>query len=132
MPITKKVGRQDPLYARVEVTFEDIASGVASEAIDVPAGAIIVDGYVNVTTAFDSGTSDVLDVGDGDDDDRFTSSQIDISSTGATALDLTGHEYAEKDTIDVTWTAAGTAATAGVFELVVAYIREDRAVETQT
>lgn len=132
MAITKNAARQDAMYARVEVNYDDLTSGVAAEAIDVPAGAIIVDGYVNVITAFDSVTSDLLDVGDGDTADRFTASQIDISTTGATALDLTGHEYTEKDTIDVTWTGSGTAPSQGLFELVVAYIRDERAVETQT
>lgn len=132
MAITKNSGRQDVQYARVVVNYDDLTSGAIAEAIDVPAGAIYAGGWVDVITAFDSGTSDVLDVGDGDTADHYTSSQIDISTTGRTALDTVAKTYDEKDTIDVTWTGTGSAPSQGQFELVVGYIREDRAVETQT
>lgn len=131
MAFSKDTGRQDILVARVTVTYDELTSGTALEAIDVPADAIYDSGWVDVKTAFDSGTSDVLDVGDGDDDDRYTSSQIDLTSTGRTDLDVVGKKYDEKDTIDATWTGSGSDPTEGEFELVYKYIREDRAVETQ-
>lgn len=131
MAITKDTGRQDVLVAHVTVTYDDLTSGSIAEAIDVPPDAIYLRGHVDVKTAWDSNTSDVLDVGDGDDDDRYTSSQIDISSTGRTDLDVVSQQYTEKDTIDVTWTGTGTAPTQGEFDLVYEYIVETRAVETQ-
>ena len=131
MAITKDVGRQYPIVAHVTVSYSDLTSGTAEEAIDVPADAIYLWGYVDVKTAFDSATSDVLDVGDGDDDDRYTSSQIDISSTGRTDVDVVGQQYTESDTIDVTWTGTGSAPSAGEFDLVFAYIIEDRENETR-
>lgn len=137
MAITKNTGRQDLLVARVVINYDDLTSGTAAEAIDVPAGAIYQGGYVNVLTAWDSNTSDVLDVGDGDSDDLYTDSQIDISAVACTALDaptaaaVDMKKYTEHDTIDVTWTGTGTAPTQGQLELVYWYIREDRSVETQ-
>lgn len=131
MAITKNTGRQDVLVAHVTVTYDDLTSGSAAEAVDVPPDAIYLRGYVDVKTAWDSNTSDVLDVGDGDDDDRYTSSQIDISSTGITELDTVSKQYAEKDTVDLTWTGTGTAPTQGELDLIFEYIVEDRAVETQ-
>lgn len=131
MAITKDTGRQDVLVAHVTVTYDDLTSGSIAEAIDVPPDAIYLRGHVDVKTAFNSGTSDVLDVGDGDDADRYTASQIDISATGRTDLDVVSKQYAEKDTVDVTWTAVGAAATAGELDIVYEYIIETRAVETQ-
>jgi len=138
MAFKKGSGRQTRLVARAVITYDELTSGTALEVFDMPAGAIYMGGHVHVKTAWDSGTSDVLDVGDGDNDDRYTSSQIDITSTGVTALDavtaaaVDANQYTEKDTIDAIWTGTGTAPTQGELEIVVEYIRTDRAVETQT
>lgn len=134
MAITKNAGRQEVIAAKLTVTYADPANddGTVEGAINVPAGAIVVGGYINVTTAFDSTTSDVVDVGDGVDPDRYTASPVNLQSTGRTALTLTGYEYPATDDIDIGWTAGATGtATAGSFDLVVEYIVSDRAAFSQ-
>lgn len=134
MSVTLNPGRQEVIAAKIAVGYADIDSDTAGAepVIQVPAGAIVVGGYVNVTEAFDSTTSDALDVGDGDDDDRYSATPIDLQSTGVTALDVTGYKYTTQDTIDVEWTAGATGtATAGAFEIVVQYIVDGRAAFSQ-
>lgn len=113
--------RQNLKVAIQDVSYTELTSGAAIGAVKIPYGARVLGGFVVVETAFDSGTSDVLDVGDGVDDDRYTASQIDLQALGATALDVTGYKYTTTDFIDLTWTAVGTAATAGALQLIVFY-----------
>ena len=134
MAITKAAGRQTPLIANVDFTYADLTSGSAIEAIDLPPGAIVIGGYLNITTAFNSGTTDLLEIGDGADADKFVAGGADNGSTAQTVLfDVAAQwtEYTAKDTVDVTWTAVGTAATAGAATLVVESIIDGRACEVQ-
>lgn len=141
MAITKDSARQWPLVAHVDVTYDDLTSGSAAEAIDLPANAILIDGWVDVTTVFNSATSDVLDVGDGADVDRYTATQLDLTALGTYHLDgmgdvLTvftagGFKYTAADTIDVIWTGVGTAPTTGAFTLYVMYYIDGRDNENQ-
>lgn len=110
-------------FLRGTIAFGSATSGTAVSLGWIPAGAIVKDANATVTTAFDSGTSDLLDIGfrnagDGttDDPNEFATA-VSIATAGqvqsdelATAGDLYFPEGAE---IVATWTAAGTAATAG-------------------
>lgn len=130
MAITKNSGRQEVIAANVTLTYNTLAddTGVSEGIIQLPEGAIVVGGYVNVKTAFNSTTSDVLDLGDGGDADRYTATQINLKTAGVTALDITGYEYTTQDDIDAQWTAGSTGtATAGEAEVVVQYIVSGRA-----
>lgn len=135
MSITKLAGRQEVISTSpVTLSFDTLSSdaAVAEAVIDLPANAIVVGGELIVDTAFDSTTSDVLDIGDGVDDDEYTSSQIDLQTAGRTALTLTGYKYTTPDTIDVEWTAGSTGtATAGSARLIVQYIVDGRAAFSQ-
>ena len=96
------------------------------QMIKVPLGAVILDGWL-ACTDLDTGGSPtiVLDVGDGDDTDRF----IDGATIGQTA----GHarfadqssllyEYTAADTIDVLVQAApATGASSGTIKMAVCY-----------
>lgn len=131
MPITKDCGRQTVLSAEVDFTFADITDDAAANpAIDIPAGAVVVGGELVVTTAFDSTTSDVADIGDGGDTDRYSATPVNLQAAGATALDVTGYRYTANDTIDIAWTP-GTAstATAGAATLRIQYVMDGRANE---
>lgn len=130
MAITKNVGRQEVIAARVTFGYADLAddTGVAEGAIQVPEGAIVIGGYVTVSEVFNSTTSDVMDVGDGVDPDRYSATPISLTALGTTALDLTGYVYTAQDDIDVAWTAGATGtATTGAVEIVVEYIVATRA-----
>ena len=119
-------GRQFPLVAHQDFDLSELTSGSAIAAVKVPAGARVIGGGVMIDTAFDSATSDVMDVGDGDDDDRYSATPIDVSAAGYTALDITGYKYTTTDFIDLIWTGAGTAATEGAGRLIVEYIIDNR------
>lgn len=125
----KNAGRQSPLVAEVAFTFEDLVSAVAKAAADLPAGATVVGGEVIIDTAWNTGTTDVLDVGDGDDPNRYSASAINLKVAGRTALTLTGYKYAAADTVDLTKTAVGTAPTQGAGRLHLNYILSGRASE---
>lgn len=130
MAISKDVGRQYPLVARVPFTYADFgASGVAEQAVDTPAGAKVIGGELVITTAFNSATSDAIDVGDGVTPGRYLSAQDVKTAAGRFALVPTNYSYAEKDTIDIEWTGVGTAPTQGAGYLLLQYILEDRANE---
>jgi len=127
MAITLQSGRQRSAWATVDFSYTDIATGVAAAAIKLPVGAVVVGGAVVVKTAFNSGTSDVIVVGDATTADRYKASTS-IASAGRLALVPTG--YAVLSTtreIKVTWTAVGTAASAGAARLEVEYIVPARA-----
>lgn len=130
MAITKKPGRQEVIAARVTGTFgtgNDVAVQGTYEAVEVPAGAIVVGGYVNISDAT-TATVDVS-IGDGGSATRYVSA-ADGGATGITAFTLSDFKYTAQDTIDMTITTADPAA-AGAFEIVVQYIVDGRAAFSQ-
>lgn len=131
MTITAAQQVQYPVVASVSFTFEDLLTTVVEDLCQIPAGATVVGGEIIVDTAWDSGTSDTFDIGDADDDDRYTSTIINLQTLGRTALTLTGYQYTETDTIIGTPTITGTAATAGAARINIMYVVEDRGHEVQ-
>jgi hypothetical protein len=125
MAITKKVGRQEVIAAKVDFTLgtgKDVSAVAVYGAIDVPEGAVVVGGYVNVSDAT-TATVDI-NIGDGGLSTRYASA-VDAAATGLTALVPTGYKYTAADTIDVAITVAAAEA-AGTAELVVLYIVANR------
>lgn len=129
MAITKDAGRQYPMTAYVDFTFADLTSGSGIAAIDIPPGATVTGGGLLISTAFDSGTSDTMSIGDSGVTTRYENAQDVKSAAGFWPLTLTGYKYTVPDTIDLLWTAVGTAATAGAGRLIVEYIMDNRANE---
>jgi hypothetical protein len=127
----KNVGRQYPLVAYQEFDFADLSSTEVTPIVKLPANAIVTGGALVITTAFNSGTTDLLEVGDSvQDDDYLVAGTADNGSTAQyIAFTPSGYKYAAPDTIDVKWTPVGTAATAGAGYLVVEYIVPTRANE---
>lgn len=130
MSITKDSNRQAPLVAMVEIGYADIVSDVASAAIELPGGAIVTGGDVTVITPFNSGTSDVLDVGDSVTANRYAN-DANIHAAGRTALVPTGYVTPNVSDVSVTLTAVGAAATAGKVRLTVEYVVNGRAETSQ-
>lgn len=140
MTISKDHGRQYPLVAifkfgRVADSSDpDVqvlpGDGTDNEAIDLPVGAIVTHGEVVVTVAFNSGTSDVLDVGDADSENRYKN-DADLTSTGVKALVPTGYLYPAAKAITLRRTAVGTAATTGAGYIRVEYVIANRSNEVQ-
>jgi hypothetical protein len=128
MAITFDGARQWPVVGKVSVGFADLTSGVEALFDNIPAGAQITQTSINVLTAFDSGTSDSLIFGDEDDDNLYMTATS-IASTGLKTVTPTGKKYAAPTQLSLTWTAVGTAATAGEFEVIFEYVMDDRANE---
>lgn len=132
MTVTLDTERQYSLSTDfLTVGFADLTSAVACPLADIPIGAVVVGGEVVVDTVFNSATSDVLDVGDGVDDDRYTASQVDLTALGRTAFTLTGFEYTANDTIDAIWTGVGAAPSTGSFRVRFEYVIQGRGNENQ-
>ena len=125
-------GRQEVVAGRSILKFDTLAddTGVVEAAVSVPAGATVVGGNVVIRTVFDSTTSDVLDVGDAADPDRYSASPLNLQSATA-SYPLNGalnKEYSVKTDIIVGWTAGSTGtATAGEAVLTVLYVEDGRA-----
>lgn len=125
MAITLKPARQQVIHASVDFTYADIVSGTAAPAIQLPPNAVVISGRLTVTTAFNSGTSDKIAIGDAASGTRYASA-AEAHSTGLVAITPTGYSNTVQDNITVTWTAVGTAATAGAARLSVEYVVRGR------
>ena len=91
----------------------------------LPANATIISAKALVTTAFNSGTSNLLDIGTSADPDHYVDG-TDLSSTGAIACTLVVGNVGIQDTnastpIYATHIPAGTAATTGACEVIIEF-----------
>lgn len=100
--------------------------------IDLPANAVIQSGGVTVSTAFNSGTSDAIVVGDTASATRYKSS-FSIASTGRTALVPTGYiNPDDSNNLTIRWVRLGaTAPTTGALRFDAKYIVKGRSEFTQ-
>lgn len=109
-------------YLRKNVTFAD--NGTAVTVGVIPSGAQIVKPIsgVAVSTAFDAGTSNTLNIGTSADDNLYAT----LLAVGATTFvpldEAVSNLVAADTTITATVVLTGTAATAGSAEVVIAYI----------
>lgn len=131
MAINKNSGRQELIVATVDFGFADLVSGVDLSALDLPRNAVVTGGDVVVTTAFNSATSDVLDVGDATVQNRYLN-DANLAAVGRTALIATGFvTTATQPAITVRWVGVGAAPTAGACRLTVHYYVKGRAAFAQ-
>lgn len=110
-------------YLGKAITFAD--NGLTISLGYIPAGAFVLRGGVAVTTAFDAGTSNVLDVGTAADPDGFAT-DLALGTIGVIVADemaTSNDALASADTEIVCVPAlSGTAATAGAAYVWVEYI----------
>lgn len=124
--------RQHPLTIVVPFTYLDLATGVAQKAVDLPDGATVVSGAIIIDTAWNTGTTDVVDVGDATTGNRYAAA-VNLKTAARTALTITGFvtTNSEKQVL-MKNTAVGTAATAGAGRLIVEYLPSaTRGMDTQ-
>jgi hypothetical protein len=93
----------------------------------LPAGAVIYDAIVKVTTAFDAGTTNYINVGIvGDDDGIVDQGDLDLTAeewqSSRRGCDLT---FTSDTPVYVTYDQSGDAATTGAAEIIVAYIPDN-------
>ena len=131
MSTSVSINRQTILYAERQFDFEDFAgtSPVTVPMIYLPAGVKILSGGVDITTAFNSGSSDTLTVGT----TEGTTPDVDALDSGidgqAEALSTFG-PFANStidtaEAVTMTNTAEGAAATAGAGTLYITYVIPD-------
>jgi len=105
------------------------ASGTETEICTLPANSQIYQIAVDVTTAFDAGSTNTLDLGDGSTADQYADA-LDISSAArvlATSdVSQIGNliDIGTSDiTVTATYTQTGSAATAGAATVTVLYLQ---------
>lgn len=126
MPLNSTVpardaGYQNIQYIRKDFTFAD--NGKVLKVGTLPAGAVIAKAIsgVNISTVFNAGTGNVLDVGTSADDDLY-GTDIALGTAGLIPLDEAVSLFVAADTaITATVVLTGTAATTGVGQVVIAY-----------
>jgi hypothetical protein len=132
MPIKKNPSRQELIVAYLDIGFADpVAYGAAEPAFDLPGNAILVGGDVTVLTAWNSATSATLKLGDTADDDRYTTTPIDLKTAGRTALTITGWRHPKAEALKALLAQAGAAATAGQVRISIQYYVPGRSAFTQ-
>ena len=132
MAITKKAGRQELIVAYVDINLADLTTDVAANAIELPGNAVVVKGALVTTEAWDSTSTDVMDVGDASSATRYKSNGniralaalVDLVPTGF--LTTASERY-----ITVTWTSGGGTPTTGKVRLQVEYYVKERSEFTQ-
>lgn len=128
MTIAKNSARQSPVFAYVDINLADITTDVAAPALQLPVGAVVLSGQTITTEAFNSTTSDVLDVGDVTSAARYLTDG-NIRALGARVpLVPTGFAHtATENTLAVKWTSGGGTPTTGKVRLEVTYYVQGRA-----
>ena len=132
MPITKNSARQELITAFVDINLADVTTNVAANALDLPPNAVVVSGRLVTTEAWNSTTSDVLDVGDVATATRYLTDGNIRALAAVVPLVPTGfiHTPTEKQ-LTVTWTSGGGSPTTGKVRLEVQYYVKGRAAFTQ-
>jgi len=123
--MARQLHTQQVHYYRKAFALLDLPTGVEVDIATLPAGSIIQDAYVVVTTAFNSSVSDLLDMGTNADPNGFMSA-VSVASAGKKSADdlATSDDLysANEVTVSLTRTESGTAATAGALIAVILFI----------
>jgi len=126
--VNKVYGHAEVLSVVVPFTYADLTTAVAEAAAQLPAYSEVVGGNVTIDTAFDYGTSGVIDVGDAADADRYSATPINLNVAAVTALTLTGFKNTVPTDILTTPALVG-AVTAGAGRLTILYTVLGRATQ---
>lgn len=109
-------GSQNIHYLRKPIAFSNGIAAVVEVGV-VPAGSIVLRGGVVVTTAFNAGSTNVLDIGTVADDDGFATDlalgTIGVINTDEMATSNDMGPMAADTIINATMALTGTAPTAG-------------------
>jgi hypothetical protein len=108
---------------RGRVAYNTAGSGVGVEIGTIPAGSFVDTPIINVETAFNAGTTNTVTVGSAGTPALLASSaDVAPTATGYKTGSGAGRGNITADTpVVVTYTQAGTAATAGVVDVLIRY-----------
>lgn len=129
MSIIKKSGRQDILSAVIDFNYSDLVNGVEIPAIELPYDALIVGGFLTTLVAFNSATSDVVDIKAPNGFALATG--VSVHTTGTTSIAIDGNYMPNIGDVTVKWTGVGGGTSAGKCRLVINYIVKDRCTANQ-
>lgn len=126
MPLTATPATQpytpEIAFLHTTVTFSD--NGTAKTIGVLPAGAVIIKAVsgITVTTAFDAGTTNTINIGTSADDNLY-GTLLAAGATNFVPLDeAVSYKVAAETTMTVTVVLTGTAATAGAADVVIGFI----------
>lgn len=118
MGIARQIHTQQIHYFRKRVNYNDAGIGTGVVFGTLPAGSMIVLQSVRVSTAFNAGTTNALNVGTtAGGTQLFT----DAATAGARQPTIANLTFATDTDIFVQYAQTGGAATAGVADIVVGY-----------
>lgn len=109
-------------------SYNDFVTTVVTPIASLPPGAVVVAGYLNVTTAWNITTS-TIDIGYTGDLDEYTSTPLDLESATAQALTITGYQVIVGVAEDIQATIISTAPTAGEANVFLNYVDTTKADE---
>lgn len=120
--ITKDNNVTGTLVRTVTFSFGDLNEDTSYDVMDLPANSVILSGSFYTTVAWDSTTSDVIDLGDAGSATRYLSNGNIRAAAALVPLVPTGFVHTGGP-LKVVWTA-GTAdtATTGTVRLIVEYV----------
>jgi hypothetical protein len=114
-------------YLRKSITFND--DGTTVTVGEIPAGALVLKPIsgVAVTTAFNAGTTNVLDVGPSTDSGTdLWATDLALGTIGFVPLDEAVTNLVSANTIvQAAIDLTGTAATTGAAEIIIAYVPDN-------
>ena len=132
MPIIVNSGRQELIVASQEIVLADLVTNVALNVMKLPINAVIVSGQLITTEAWNSTTSDVMDVGDVTTPARYLTDGNIRALAARVALVPTGFVVTStQPNLSVTWTSGGGSPTTGKVRLEVLYYVIGRAAFSQ-
>lgn len=129
MTIKKDFNRQSRLVAMVEFGIADVVAGADEVAMDLPPNAIVVGGDVTTITAWDSTSTDVIDVGDAASQNRYLNDGNFRAAGARVALVPNGYVH-PGGPITVRWASGGGSPTTGKSRLTVEYVIKGRSEST--
>lgn len=132
MALIKNAGRQELISAYQDIVLADLVTNVALSVMDLPPGAVVVQGELVTTEAWNSTTSDVLDVGDASSATRYLTDGNIRALAARVPLVPTGFVVTStQPSLTVTWTSGGGTPTTGKVRLAVRYYVADRSTFNQ-
>lgn len=118
MGIARQTHMQNVHYFRKRVNYNDVGIGTGVVFGTLPAGAMIVSQNVRVSTAFNAATTNALNVGTAAGGTQLFT---DAATAGARSPTIANLTFATDTDLYVQYAQTGTAATAGVADIVIGF-----------
>lgn len=129
MAITKDALVQNVVHKFVTINLADVTTGTDFAAIDIPPNSVILSGSLYTTEAWNSTTSDVMDVGDSASQNRYLNDGNIRSLAAMVALVPTGFVH-PGGSLTVRWVSGGGTPTTGKVRLGVTYAQIGQGIGT--